>query len=428
MTRKTRGAVAVVVLSTLISIQDIGFGRQNDRIRLPSAEDAIKDRIRAEQLLRGGRGAERTLPGVVRDDEKVRVEVSPDGVPHQVVVDQRLRLRGTGDYFIKVPGPVRSARALSDSSAEPGLRSGSLVWQGFANDGELLGARVVLDPKTEAVRLPVQVVVNARLSGRPVALEDEMSGRLDLDITVTNQTGTDVDLDLAEVNDREVAAALDRVHRVLVGGERPEPGRFGIPRSIRALGPIGTVPVRILAPFEVRVVVGLGPRSRRIESPKAHIARRVSRVIVTRTMVLSGRRGQVGLHVSAKLNGSLPSIHFVAVPAPPAASEVAPPTGTSWREAADEGGVSSAAMLRRLMVVLSETANLADLDSYLGNPDRDGPATTTYRFDVVPVPVGARPEPSSEPASSGQSLLGMLAAAFLALFVVGALVVWWALS
>src|SRR3954465_7521946 len=120
--------LAAIGLSSFFLMSLAATASGAERVHLPSAEDLIKKQVAAEQLLRGGRGPERTLPGHADDDEAIDVAIDPGGAINSVTAVQRLRLHGVGDYFLKIPGPVQDVEALPTSSAQPGLRKGSVLW------------------------------------------------------------------------------------------------------------------------------------------------------------------------------------------------------------------------------------------------------------------------------------------------------------
>src|SRR5688572_15709004 len=71
------------------------------------------------------------VPGDVQNDEVVLVGLDGSGVPSKVQVEQRLVLRGTGDYAIRERGPARAAVPLTAGEDPPNTKFGAVVWQGF---------------------------------------------------------------------------------------------------------------------------------------------------------------------------------------------------------------------------------------------------------------------------------------------------------
>jgi hypothetical protein len=100
----------------------------------------------------------RMPPGVqVANEQEVLVDLAPDGRVVRVRVRQRLTLSGLGDYFFQVAAPVRDVRSLPGSQAEPGLRRGAVLWQGFSPGERVLAAELELDPRSAARALPLVV-------------------------------------------------------------------------------------------------------------------------------------------------------------------------------------------------------------------------------------------------------------------------------
>jgi hypothetical protein len=85
-------------------------------------------------------------------------------------------------------------------------------------------------------------------------------------------------------------------------------------------------------------------------------------------------------------------------------------------------------MLDRLVDVLAEVARLPDVDGYLGNPDRDGPTETSYRYTIVPPKEASAVQPSPPAATQGPSIVGIIAAAVAMLLALAGLTIWWASS
>jgi hypothetical protein len=100
----------------------------------------------------------RMPPGVqVANEQEVLVDIAPDGRVVRVRVRQRLTLSGLGDYFFQVAAPVRDVRSLPGSQAEPGLRRGAVLWQGFSPGERVLAAELELDARAAARALPLVV-------------------------------------------------------------------------------------------------------------------------------------------------------------------------------------------------------------------------------------------------------------------------------
>lgn len=426
MHRGLRTLACVVVVGSGIAVAaHAGPAR---RLRLPSAPDEIAARIRAEQLLRGGRGPERTLPGRVTDTEVVDVAVTPDGIPRRVTVRQRLRIVKAGDFFVKIPGPVEEAEALPGSTAQPGLRSGSLVWQGFSSGSETLGALVELDPRNETDRLPLRARLRLRVDGRPADVSDLPRGPMDLEVEVTNATAAMTSLPSADPAEPErVARLLDSVRRSLASGRRPAPGR-DFPVSIPVASPISRRSARVAAPLTVTLRVAVDRATTDVKGRGTRIEKRRSGVLVTAETVLSADKPRHTFHVSATLPASAPVVSLQVAPSAPPPSDARPPGRGSWTDAYRRGAASGREVLDALVRVLAEAARLPEVDGYLGNPDRDGPTSTTYSYTFVAPTTAREPRAKAPEEPGGSSPWGIAAALAIGVLLLLGLACWWALS
>jgi DNA-binding MarR family transcriptional regulator len=118
-----------------------------DEIELPTSDAA---QLAATEILkqlpnfRPDRLLASDVPGPVVNDEVVHVGIAGDGSVRRVLLDQRLELKGTGDYAVRERGPAREARSLTEDPA-PITRKGGVVWQGFSPGSRDLAARLLLD-------------------------------------------------------------------------------------------------------------------------------------------------------------------------------------------------------------------------------------------------------------------------------------------
>jgi hypothetical protein len=378
------------------------------RVRLPSASDVIKKQLAAEQLLRGGRGPERTLPGRADDRESVDVAIDTNGQIADVKVVQRLRLHGLGDYFFKIPGPVRDVEALPSSSAKPGLRKGSTLWQGFSDGSELLAARLTLVPEQERSRLPLEVSISATIDGEPITGREPVSGHLKLGMTIGNVTGSPTTAEGAAVSEAVAAHALDAVHAELLRRSRPEPGTGDIPVALRANSAVRNEVVHPVAPLDVTVSIELPPGSQAIASNRAITGRRIhARDLLSRSDLASHIAVKADVH-----DMTLPQVVVRAVPAPPPAREAAP---------------SNSGAFDRLVTVLADVAQLYFIDGYVGNPDRAGPSRTDYHWTLVPLRADRPVVGPGLNQRTAASPLAVIVTIVLALLVLTAAVVAWSL-
>jgi len=411
------GTLALLVLAVPAGAQDAGA------VRLPTGLDAIALAPGADQFLLGQDFNERAFPGRVHDDELVEIDLGPDGTPARVRVTQRLTLVGQGDYSLRVPGPAATLETLPTSESQPGLRRGSVIWQGFSPGRRRLDARMDLYPEREAPRLPLRVTLELTANGAPLALGDSATGPFTAVLRIENVTAIPTRIADADADPRAVAGALDAIHGSLVSKRRPVPGVRGVPEAIPARGEIGTRTEPIEAPFravgfiafpstnfDVEVEGGLRP-------PSA-----LGAAVVSFDVLLGGGRPLV--HevriIGTASNLELGSVQVTGRPARPHPGAVAPPAGAdTWAEALAGGGAGNGRqMLARAMSAMWRVARLRLYDGYIGNPDPIGRAASTYRYRIappVPPPFVAPPPPPRTLGTFGVVLAGF--AGFALLFV-----------
>lgn len=187
----------------------------------------------------------------------VRVSLDPTGAAFAIAATQRLRVAVTGRYLFTVGAPLLDVTATAESAAEPGLRTDAIVWQGFAPETQLLGARAVLDPNRVRDALPLRVVPHG--------------GR----VTLVNATGVTATAFAATVPRRPLLAYLAKLRSDLAKRRPLSTGSVPIasePRRVR---------VRVSAPLRVTGTIG---------------ARRISLVVRDRAVVRAS--GRVDLTVT----------------------------------------------------------------------------------------------------------------------------------
>src|SRR5688572_2565549 len=85
-----------------------GAARAQEVTALCTAAGGLPDRCRKS-----------VVPGDVQNDELVLVGLDGSGVPARVQLEQRLVLRGVGDYAIRERGPARAAVPLTPGEDPP---------------------------------------------------------------------------------------------------------------------------------------------------------------------------------------------------------------------------------------------------------------------------------------------------------------------
>jgi hypothetical protein len=284
-----------------------------------------------------GTVTETRFPGRLFASQAVRVSVDGSGTPFRVVDVDRILIARKGDYSFVVAGPVENVRPVPGSNAQPGLRTGAVVWQGFSPSRRALAAEITLGARAAASALPLRVEV----------------GQSVFQLTnTTSATAKAVDVRLPTLG---VARILDAAREELATGTAaPAP-------ILSAAEPVRNVPVTAYVPLRVRGSVRFsGGRSRRIA---AVVGRRPFRV-----------------HGPGELKALDLS---VSVPKP--AAVLQPPGARTWVGAARSGRLPSGRTLTRLAVNrLLGTALAVQFQELLANPDGSGGSRTSYRYVLTP--------------------------------------------
>lgn len=209
----------------------------------------------------------------IRSTIRVHVSVLPGGQPFAITADQTLAVAVKGDYFLTIGAPLLGVEALPGSASTPGLRSTSIVWEGFNPQRRLLRSRAQLVPGRAAPALPLRIEVQ------------------DGSTTLVNTTGVDVPAFAADADPAPLVDYLRRLERVVSAGGAPPEG------TVHLTGAAHAVRVRVVVPLLVSGSVG-------------------------------------GRHISARVTGRLtvPSRGKVALSVVPLAPAVGPLTGLSGRD------------------------------------------------------------------------------------------------
>jgi hypothetical protein len=394
-------------------------------VRVPTPRDAINAARAAGLLPQAIRTPNDAIPGTIADEETVQVELDPSGRPVGVQVAQRLIMNGVGDYFFQVAGPATNVSALPESASEPSLRQGAIVWQGFASGREVLASAVEMSPDLVARRLPVQVELAVSVGGRLARPGQKATGPLALRLSLVNVSSIPVKVSAGDADPARVAPLLDAARNDLAKGTPPRPGDGAIPRAIPVNGPIKTTKRSIQVPFRIEGSLVFPADAVQRLALQGGTAQRAGPNIVVRFAALLGG-GQPARHdisiVGLARGLGTPRLDVTATPALPSNEAVQPP---GWQQALtqDPAAFDGADMLRRLMGVMWQVATVRVFDSFLGNPDARGTATTVYRYRLAPpAPVATVPD------AGGFSVVGAVGFSLAGIAVLYLLAVIWARS
>lgn len=372
-----------------------------DEVDLPTADSA---QLAATTILaqlpgfRPDRLLPSDVPGPVVNDEAVQVGLAGDGTVRRVVLEQRLRLSGTGDYAVRERGPAREATSLSEDPA-PITRKGAVVWQGFSPGGRNLAARLVLDPQIEAVHLPLGVTVAFTGKGgtRPLDPGGRAPGPGTVTVTVRNLTEQPAVLPTG--NDARPGALAPYLDRALSVARRPSASRLpntdaGLPPTLTVVGG-GQVQASQAVPFRVtgslRVLGASGSVTGPATTPLADGARFAG--------ILGGVGGAPEVSFTIRVDGPGHVALDLAAVAALDARVLAPPRGlTSWRAwaASSPPLAERKAALDLLVQVAATGARASSYSPYLG-ADLLGTGSTAFHFAFAAADRAAVVRPSLEP-------------------------------
>jgi hypothetical protein len=383
-----------------------------DEIELPTSDAA---QLAATEILkqlpnfRPDRLLASDVPGPVVNDEVVHVGLGGDGSVRRVVLDQRLRLEGTGDYAVRERGPAREARSLTEDPA-PITRKGGVVWQGFSPGSRDLAARLLLDPQIEAQHLPLAVSVAFRGqdgAARPLLPGGVIPGAGTVTVTVrtvteqrqTLPTGEDVDVSA-------VAPVLDKALRV---ARHPSAARLpntdaGLPRRLDVTGPAQVqasqaVPFRLTGDLRLAGTTGTvtGPAT----TATAHGARFAG--------VLGGVGGAPEVSFTAQAAGPGTLVLGLRAISVLDARALQPPGGHRTWAAWARSGPSQAerkAALDLLVQVAATGARATSYSPYLG-ADLLGSGSTAFVYGFAPAERTASVRAELEPKWGAISLAAL---------------------
>lgn len=388
--------LAAVLLGSSIGSTALAPAAAAEEIELPTSDAA---QLAATALLtklpnfRPDRLLPSTVPGPVVNDEVVRVGVGGDGSVRSVVLDQRLRLTGTGDYAVRERGPARSATSLGEDPA-PVTRRGAVVWQGFSPGARDLAARLVLDPLIEAVHLPLTVSASFTPAGGtagPLAPGGRAPGAGTATVIVTNATQQPAELPTArDVAAPEVAGPLDRA---LAVARRPSASRLpstdtSLPKTLEVDG-AARVAATQATPYRLT-------GSLTVRGTTARVSGSATTPVPGGASFAGVLGGGTAVSFTVELDGPgtvvLDLTGFAALD--PRA--LAPPRGLpSWRAwAATRPPLAERQQALALLVEVAATgARASSYSPYLG-ADLIGSGSTTFRygFAAAPKAVIAAPE------------------------------------
>jgi hypothetical protein len=340
-------------------------------------------------------------PGPLSNDELVQVEVSGDGRVTRVRDEQRIRLSGTGDYFLRIAGPARAAVALGGDA--PVLSFGDIIWQGFSTGGRELAARIELDPALESSHLPMRMRLSFTAAGRRSAVGPDglLPGPGVLTLTLDNLTRQQVSLPTgADADARQLAPALDRLLAEARGaGGRLSTTRSGIPAQLRVSAAATRQAAQVM-PLRLRGALRVAATG---QQPAAAAASAVR--------IDSLLQGSARFDLRVSQPGKV-ALELTAVPALDPRALTPPRGAASWSAWAGAGPPSAErrAALDALVQAAATGSRASAYSPYLGS-QLEPRGRTAFRYILATTrPVAAEPARlTPRPVPVGLAVLGALA-------------------
>lgn len=323
-------------------------------------------RLGSALLLAGGRGLlDNHAPGAVAIVTAIDVAVDEGGRPVGGRLRQDLTLDGVGDYVLEIPEEADRAATPEGASDEqgapsrPGLRDGTVVWEGFSPGRRVLAAVADLGPDAMGNRFPVRLTISPPGAG---------GGAGPVTVTIANATTLPVPVADGTPAAAPLAEALAAARAELAAGRFPRAGSAGVPLTIP-----GTA------------------------GPNASVS-------VTPTVTVGGevRFGDGARPAAGPLDAGLP---LALVGAGPVAlgltlSFQPPPPGALAADLRTEEGRRQG--LRALQTVLATGLRARDYGPYLAGVDR-AVTTTGFTVGLAPPPPPA-PVPPPRPQADGRTI------------------------
>ncbi len=308
---------------------------------LPDSIRGRHERLVAQALARGQLGPiDNHAPGPVTVSEAVALGVRPDGSSGPVTVRRRVVIDGTGDFIVELPLDAADV-VPANATSRPGLRQGTLLWEGFTPGRRELAADATLLGRAAAQRMPVAVRGTTR--GREVTVSIANSTA----VSVMTPTGTPAPASLSR--------AIDAARAVLAGGGLPAAGEAGVPASLTPAGDVVPVAQVVNVPVRITGEIAFGGIPEDVDSVVAGSS-------ADDALVLHGS-GPVALHLTVTMVA--PTLADLP-PLPPDAEPAA-----------------ARAALNGLDLVLLRSLVVMDYAPFVPGV---GTASTAATFSVVPAP------------------------------------------
>jgi hypothetical protein len=373
------------------------------------------------------------LPSFVDDDEKVLVQLAPDGRVTSVRDELLIQVAGSGDYVLILPGPVEAVTNLA-GDAVPGLDNGHVTFMGHLEGRKVLAAEARLDPKRYGPQLPIEVAIGYFEGGTrldPGAAAGH-SGTFREHVDIRNLTAKAFPFPTG-APDRSVLGQLLEALRGVPAIYTPETDLgsvYPLP-ALLALTPLAGRPAslqkQVYVPLRVTVTTQLDSSSTLVSAPGAQVTQDARGTRLQWTVRLPADTDSGGdsaldfTYTTRRLR--TPAVNFNVAVLPLPASVFSSPGGdwAAYLQTADASALESLAL--KAQAGAASLHRIGDLPPPVNRPG-PGPERVAYELILdsgsvprlpTPAPAPLRPQPWA-----------------VALLLIGALLVganaWWAWS
>jgi hypothetical protein len=409
-----RFALAGLVALAAVALAPDAWAVGSSRIELPTPADAAGPKTPLI-VPRAGEVDVSTLPGPVDDEEVTRIALGPNGAVAGVTVSQTLTLRGVGDFNVVLPGPALHVVGPAEQATQPGLRRGTILWQGFVPGSRTLRSTATLDPAFERFRVPLLVSVRFLQDGREV--KPPVTGPVEIQIAVSNNTSRLVPIADGTPRAAELADLLEALRAELRAGRAPVAGKGEVPTSLASTSEVALRRVAVKVPFRVAGSIAFesgsiaGLRVAGPGMPTSSGRGAAFRAVLPSTVFRDGVA--VVRLVGEALRLGPPHLEMSADNALPEPAQLAPPGEATWARAlVGAGRAELRGPLEIAQTTMWQALRLAEFEAYLGNP---GSGSSSTRYEYVSASAVARPTPVQRGGVKVGAVVLVLVAAALAI-------------
>jgi hypothetical protein len=363
------------------------------------------------------------LPTFVDDDELVRAQLRRDGTVAGITDDLKIKINGSGDYALRLPGSVLDVADQGGDSV-PGLDGGKVSFLGhLSGAAKLLAAEANLDPAAYAARIPIRVGITYTDSAAPGGRRTYVET-----LDIENRTGQPAQLMSGTPDRATLAQALEALRSVpsVYTPETDLSSLYPLPASLPLQGPVGVLTQPVFVPLAVDVKVQLESSSTLVGAGGADVATdsRGTRLHwVARLPTNTATDGSLKLIIvftgASPLRVPAVDIRSQVLPLP--AAVFAPPGGGGWA-----GALRTAPNLPDLAVLAQAGAlSLHRIGDQPPLVSRPGPGPERVAFELVlPSGQASHPKPPVDPPLHPQIWAVVLALLVTALLAANAYWAW----